>query len=117
MGLEKFLKTVLVGALMMCPFVMLGENTHEGSMVPSDSIAVADSVQPTVSLDADTVFADDAVASGAELVESVADGDIGVHECCHPLVAAIREHWVLAYYVLVAEVTARVDIDVAKRGN
>ena len=23
MGLEKFLKTVLVGALMMCPFVML----------------------------------------------------------------------------------------------
>lgn len=62
MGLEKFLKTVLVGALMMCPFVMLGENTHEGSMVPSDSIAVADSGQPTVSLDADTVFADDAVA-------------------------------------------------------
>lgn len=62
MGLEKFLKTVLVGALMMCPFVMLGENTNEGSMVPSDSIAVADSGQPTVSLDADTVFADDAVA-------------------------------------------------------
>lgn len=62
MGLEKFLKIVLVGALMMCPFVMLGENTNEGSMVLSDSIAVADSVQPTVSLDADTVFADDAVA-------------------------------------------------------
>lgn len=62
MGLEKFLKTVLVGALMMCPFVMLGENTNEGSMVLSDSIAVADSVQPAVSLDADTVFADDAVA-------------------------------------------------------
>ena len=62
MGLEKFLKPVLVGALMMCPFVMLGENTNEGSMVLSDSIAVADSVQPAVSLDADTVFADDAVA-------------------------------------------------------
>lgn len=30
--------------------------------MPSDSIAVADSGQPTVSLDADTVFADDAVA-------------------------------------------------------
>lgn len=62
MGLEKFLKIVLVGALMMCPFVMLGENTNEGNMVLSDSIAVADSVQPAVSLDADTVFADDAVA-------------------------------------------------------
>lgn len=67
MGLEKFLKTVLVGALMMCPFVMLGENTNEGSMVPSDSIAVADSVQPAVSLDADTVFSDNAVA--VELVD------------------------------------------------
>ena len=67
MGLEKFLKIVLVGALMMCPFVMLGENTNEGSMVLSDSIAVADSVQPAVSLDADTVFSDNAVA--VELVD------------------------------------------------
>lgn len=67
MGLEKFLKIVLVGALMMCPFVMLGENTNEGSMVLSDSIAVADNVQPAVSLDADTVFSDNAVA--VELVD------------------------------------------------
>lgn len=67
MGLEKFLKIVLVGALMMCPFVMLGENTNEGSMVLSDSIAVADSVQPAVSLDVDTVFSDNAVA--VELVD------------------------------------------------
>lgn len=66
MGLERFLQMMLVGALMMCPFAMFGENAGETGVSLADSTMVVESVQPDVAVDADTLFADNAAVEAID---------------------------------------------------